>query len=561
MRLLTLLGDTMRPSNRHTEIRSMGQNSATCSAARTVLGALVVLTLAPSVWGAIADDVDAGLEGSPLLVYGRSSEEARAVLADLELEGFSCRLIAAADVTDEDLASSDLFVFGTPVTNPLIARFLAGTPFRLTDTSVTVGDSTFQGTDIRLVASIPNPVDQRRKCILYVAQDEEILSGIFFGYGASYVAADFLVYRKSDGLYYQDDRLAYGSLVTGHGRVDLGEVTYGSKEPRRLDEVTVGHVRLYYDTVNVSEAETIARFVDALRDVASDEFGIQMPKRIYVYIYGAAVDETRVSMYTDAWNTFWTKMTKPKEEFFSIGMAPVAFAHEVARLAFQPIVSDPAKRHPFSLYNDDWSHYFQYTVLIPSVWAKLGPECWPAPNDFHETWGRSRFERLYSGAQDTYAYLLLVIERRYGRRIIGRTLNATTHSGARRNVAIEEFMARLAEATGDTSIVRQVAEAFPSTLEWSTNKRMEPFGFFPRLEHMIDDHRFAVDSVATGSPADLAGMRPGDEIVGINGFDLDTGKARAHRSVLAAIHADGALRLTVRRGLGTVTHEMKIRRR
>ena len=122
-------------------------------------------------------------------------------------------------------------------------------------------------------------------------------------------------------------------------------------------------------------------------------------------------------------------------------------------------------------------------------------------------------------------------------------------------------MARLAEATGDTSLVRQVAEALPSTLEWSTNKRMEPLGFSPRLEHMIDDHLFAVDSVATGSPADSAGMRPGDEIVGINGFNLDTGKARAHRSVLEAIHADGMIRLTVRQGPRTVTHEMKIRRR
>lgn len=250
----------------------MGQNTTTRRLGRVVLGALAVLTLASPARGVIAEDVDDGLEGSPLLLYGRSSEEARAVLTDLELEGIPARVAAAGDVTDEDLASSDLFVFGTPETNPLIARCLAGTPFRLTDTSVTVGDSTFQGTDVRLVASLPNPVDPRRKCILYAAQDEGILSGIFFGYGASYVDADFLVYRKSDGLYYRDDRLAYGSLVKGPGRVDLGDVTYRSKEPRQLDEVTVGRVRLYYDTLDAREAESIARFVDALRGVASDEF-------------------------------------------------------------------------------------------------------------------------------------------------------------------------------------------------------------------------------------------------------------------------------------------------
>jgi len=251
----------------------------------------------------------------------------------------------------------------------------------------------------------------------------------------------------------------------------------------------------------------------------------------------------------------------PKDEFLGLGVAPVAFAHEVARLAFQPVVGDPAKQHPYSPYNDDWSHYFQYTVLVPSVWEKLGPACWPAPNDFHETWGRSRFDRLYHGADDTYAALLAVIEKKYGRPVIGRTLSSLTHDGARRNLAIEEFMARLAEATGDTTIVRRVEEALPSTLEWSTDKRMEPLGFFPRLEGMIDDHCFVVDSVAVGSSADSIGMQPGDEIVGVNGFDLDTRKGRAHRSLLEAISSDGFVALAVRRGQQTATHELKIRKR
>lgn len=526
-----------------------------------LVSVLAILWLASPAWCGIGEDVDAILQGAPLLLYGRSSEEARAILAHLEVEGAPARIAAAADVSDEDLAAADLLLFGTPRTNPLILRCLAGTPFRLTASSVAVGNIKYQGTDVRLVASLPHPVDPRRKCIVYAAQDEEMLSGIFFGYGASYVAADFLVYRKSDGLYYEDDRLSYGSLVDARGGVRLGEVAYASKEPRRLDRVTLGHVRLYYDTFDDDEAATIALYVDALRSVAADEFGIRMPERIYVYLYSAAVEETRVRMYTDAWNTFWCKMTKPKDEFLGIDMAPVAFAHEVARLAFQPVVGDSAKRHPYSPYNDDWSHYFQYAVLVPSVWEKLGPECWPVPNDFHETWGRSRFERLYSGADDTYAALLSAIERKHGGRLIGRTLNEVTHDGVRRNVDIEEFMVRLAEATGDTTLARQVGRALPSTLEWSTNKRMEPLGFFPRLEHMVDDHCFVVDSVAAGSPADSIGMRPEDEIVGINGFDLDIAKGRAHRSVLEAIHADGFIRLTVAQGARTATHELKIQKR
>ncbi len=539
----------------------MGQPAVARGWGVALLAALAFLWPAPPVGAGIAADVDAILAGNPLLVYGRSSEEARAILAHLEVEGTGVRIAPATKLTDEDLASADLLVFGTPETNPLIPRCLAETPFRLSIRSVGVGDSTYKGEDVRLAASLPHPVDPQHKCIIYAAQDEEMLSGIFFGYGASYVDADFLVYRKSDGLYYKDDRLAYGSLVRGGGRIELGEVTYASKKPRRLDRVTLGNVRFYYDTFADDEAATIARYVNALRDVAADGFGIRMPERIYVYLYSAVVEETRVRMYTDAWNTFWCKMTKPKDEFLGMDMAPVAFAHEVARLAFQPVVGDSAKRHPYSPYNDDWSHYFQYTVLVPSVWEKLGRECWPAANDFHETWGRSRFEKLYHGADDTYAAILAKIEKKHGRRVIGRTLNEFTHDGVRRNVDIEEFMTRLAAATGDTSFARQVAEALPSTLEWSTNKRMEPLGFFPRLEPMVDDHCFVVDSVAVGSPADSVGMRPGDEIVAIDGFDLDTGKARAHRSVLEAIHADGFIALSVQRGERTATYEMKIRKR
>jgi len=514
---------------------------------------------APAIAG-MATDVDAVLEGSPLLIYGRSAEEAAAVLAHLELEGKEARLMPALGVSEEAIASSDILVFGTPATNPLIPRCLRLSPFRLGERSVTVGDSTFEGTDIRLVATLPNPANPERKCILYAAQDEELLSGIFFGYGASYLAADFSTYRKSDGLYYRDDRLAYGDLVRTPDGVKLGEVAYNGRGPRRLVELDTGHVRLYYDTFKGVEASTIARFVDALYDVAAGEFGIKMPRKIYVYIYSAVVDPIRIRMYTDAWNTFWSKMTLPKDQYLRTSVAPVAFAHEVARLAFQPVVGDSTKRHPFSPYDDDWSHYFQFMVLVPSVWERLGPSGWPAPNDFQETWGSARFQKLYRGAEDTYAWLLWVIEQQYGRPIIGKTLNEVTHGGARRNVPVEEFMARLAEATGDTTIIRKVAEALPTTLEWSVSRRMAPLGFYPRLDQMIEDHSFVIDSVAAGSPADLEGMRTGDEIVGINGFDLQTQKARAHRSVLEAIPVEGSIRVAVRHGDHTVTHEMKIRK-
>ena len=70
-------------------------------------------------------------------------------------------------------------------------------------------------------------------------------------------------------------------------------------------------------------------------------------------------------------NTFWSKF-ESAEEFYSKDRMQIAIlAHEMARIAFQPWLTDTEKIGPLHHVANDWSHYFQYTCIIPYVWEKL----------------------------------------------------------------------------------------------------------------------------------------------------------------------------------------------
>ena len=306
-------------------------------------------------------------------------------------------------------------------------------------------------------------------------------------------------------------------------------------------------MRLHYDTFTPGEARTLARAVEVMRRTAADEFGLLMPDPLHVYAYAGDPDVSRVHIYTDAFDTFWCKLPDAKEDFLARGQSLVAMAHETARLAFQPQNANREKQGPLRFWNDDWSHYFQFTVLIPALAEQLGEAAWPVPLDYADAWGRPLFDRMYSGCADTYAGLLLEIEERLGRPAIGAAVRELTRDGLRRDVDIGAFMARLAATTGDADLRRRVAEALPTPMEHSLGRRIEPLGCVPDLDEMLWQHRFTVDRVPAGSAAEAAGLRPGDRLLRIDGFDLQTEKARAVRDLLARVGSAGRIALVVAR--------------
>jgi hypothetical protein len=509
--------------------------------------ALAAVACAAPAGADTRDRIGEVLAGRPLILYGASAEEAAAVRAMRALDGAEIPVLAAAEATDAQLAGRDLLVFGTPWSNPFLARCLAGTPLALTPGSVTVGDATYAGTDVRLVAALPHPLDPGRRCVVLAAQDEALLRGIIRGIGGADGEGDFVVYRKSDGLYHEDEHLAVGSLVVRDGAVALGTVRHHPKPPRRLDTLVEGGVRLHYDTFTPDEAHTLARAVEVMRRTAADEFGLPMPDPLHVYAYAGELNVRRVHIYTDAFDTFWFKMPDPKEDFLARGQSLVAMAHETARLAFQPQNANREKQGPLRFWNDDWSHYFQFTVLIPALAAQLGEAAWPVPLDYAEAWGRPLFDRMYRGCADTYASLLLELEVRLGRPAIGAAVRELTHDSLRRDVDISAFMDHLATATGEAELQRRVAAALPTPMEHSLARRIEPLGFVPDLDEMLWQHRFTVGRVPAGGAAEGAGLRPGDRLLRIDGFDLQAAKARAVRHLLDRAGRAGEIALVVER--------------
>jgi poly(3-hydroxybutyrate) depolymerase len=80
---------------------------------------------------------------------------------------------ADKDVTAEDIASSNLVLFGTPATNSILARIADKLPIQIGEQKYTVAGKTYQGDDLGLVLCYPNPLAPDHYVLIY--------SGILYG--------------------------------------------------------------------------------------------------------------------------------------------------------------------------------------------------------------------------------------------------------------------------------------------------------------------------------------------------------------------------------------------
>jgi hypothetical protein len=72
----------------------------------------------------------------------------------------------AAEVGEDDLAESNLILWGTPKSNPLIAKVLDKLPIRWTDKIVGIGDLEFDATKVVPVLIYPNPMNPLKYVVL-----------------------------------------------------------------------------------------------------------------------------------------------------------------------------------------------------------------------------------------------------------------------------------------------------------------------------------------------------------------------------------------------------------
>jgi hypothetical protein len=396
----------------------------------TAVCLLLVLALPGplSATTAVDENFNRVIAGYPVILYGSDMDYARSVQSSLRLTtAVSMDVVSAAEAGDSLLAKHDIIAFGTAEDNPFVAKCLGRAPFKLSDTSIEIDGISYAGDDIRVAFAVTNPYNTQRTCVVFAAQKPDLISGIISGFG-DWADWDFMVNRKSDGTVYADDKVAAGRYHMIDSMAVIDTLAVWKRDPEQLSRIDSGHVSLHYNTLSESQATTIVQLLDALYDGIAVEYGVAFPDKVTAYIYLAPPDDRKYYCYTDAISTFWYKIGTSREQGLEGFLSPdneavLIFAHEMARMAFQPSITDPAKYQPFSTNADDWSHYFQFTCLIPYVWEKLGEDAWPVKHDYNQSSGRNQFETIYAGCDNTYAALLYEIGRNYGRDVICRLAN------------------------------------------------------------------------------------------------------------------------------------------
>ena len=115
-----------------------------------------------------------------LLVQGTAGDEAsdtvlaqRVALWAKEWDEFADGLPPVktdAEVTPQDIATCNLVLFGTPLTNSLLARIANKLPIKIGDHRYDVGGKVYVGADLGLVMCYPNPLNPARYVLIYAGE-------------------------------------------------------------------------------------------------------------------------------------------------------------------------------------------------------------------------------------------------------------------------------------------------------------------------------------------------------------------------------------------------------
>lgn len=111
--------------------------------------------------------VPAAIQSSKPLIQQRNADELTRFerLMAKEYRG-AARIKQVNQITPEDIASSNLILFGDPATNPLIKQIADKLPIKWTAETITVGDKTFSAAEHVPVLIYPNPLNPSRYVVI-----------------------------------------------------------------------------------------------------------------------------------------------------------------------------------------------------------------------------------------------------------------------------------------------------------------------------------------------------------------------------------------------------------
>jgi len=114
-----------------------------------------------------------------------------------------------SQVTDEDIARYNLVLFGTPLTNCVLARMADKLPITIGDHEYTVRDKTYSGADLGLVMCYPNPLAPDKYVAVYAGEMYGAKCGINHKFD---LIPDFIVFDGTQFNYDDTNR----HLVAGY---------------------------------------------------------------------------------------------------------------------------------------------------------------------------------------------------------------------------------------------------------------------------------------------------------------------------------------------------------
>jgi hypothetical protein len=176
----------------------------------------------------------------------------------------------------------------------------------------------------------------------------------------------------------------------------------------------------------------------------------------------------------------------------------------------------------------------KYDPLDPVEWAPRDPDR-----------GRDWLKTIIEG-DSTYLYFLYVLDGRRMKDKIGEALDSLMLSGRKHSFRMQEFLDVIYRIVPDSSI-RKLARS---------SLRSSPYGRKPaydlglkKLNELFLNRKVVVPELNLQSRAYLAGLRKGDEIVGVEGLPVVRHRSRAYSAWLAKKKGQ-TLTLDILRGTG-----------